>query len=68
MCEADAEGAVGDDFGEGGGDWEARASCCSCFCCGCGGGEGDVEVAFYELEVWRELAEEVVDGGGGEVS
>jgi hypothetical protein len=69
--EADAQAAVGYDFGEGGGDGEAG------FCAaggglllairrgGCGSAERDVEVAFDELQVWGDAAEEGVDGGRG---
>jgi len=57
VCEADAEGAVGDDFGEGevGGQvWREQ-------------GFG-VEVAADELEVGGEGAQEVVGCGRGEVA
>lgn len=50
--EADAETAVGDDFGEG----QLRT------------GGVDVEVAFYDVQVWRERAQEGVYAGGGEVA
>jgi hypothetical protein len=49
-----------------------------CGCCvgGCvcsrsssgGRRDGNVKVAFYELEVWSEVAEECVHGGRGEVA
>ena len=64
MCEADAEGTVGDDFGEG----EGRGVGCA----GSGGGGGcvagsgvvgreeRVEGSSHELEVGRDAAEEVV--------
>ena len=71
--EAYAETAMGDDFGEGGGDWEGRRSRSSCGSWGGlrgggGVGERDVEVSLHELEVWGEVAEEGVGAGGGEVA
>jgi hypothetical protein len=75
--EADAQTAVGDDFAEG--CWDGEAGCggvgglvllAAIGCCGGGGGaaERDVEVAFDELEVRGDAAQEGVDGGGGQVA
>jgi len=76
MCETYAEATVRDDFTQSGRDRERCLGSRSRLCAasilalhGCSSrSEGDVEVALDELEVGRELAEEGVDGGGGEVA
>lgn len=76
MREADAQAAVGDDFAEGCWDREAGGVVAGGLllaaigCCGGSGGgaERDVEVAFDELEVRGDAAQEGVDGGGGQVA
>ena len=74
--EADAQTAVRDDFAEGRGNGEAGGAFAVgllLLAVGRGGGRGggaerDVEVAFDELEVGRDAAQEGVDGGGGQVA
>lgn len=73
--EADAQAAVGDDFAEGCRDGEAGGAVAGLLllAVGRGGGrgggaEGDVEVAFDELQVGRDAAQEGVDGGRGQVA
>ena len=73
MREAYAQGSVGDDFAQSGGDGEAGGFVAAGTTCGGGvagllGREGDVEVTFDELQVWGEGAQEGVDGGGGKVA
>ena len=77
--EPDAQTAVRDDFAEGGRDGEAGGAVLAGAAAGLlllavgrggrgGGAEGDVEVAFDELKVWGDAAQEGVDGGGGQVA
>lgn len=75
MREADAQTAVRDDFAEGCRDGEAGGAFAGLLllAVGRGGGRGggaerDVEVAFDELQVGRDAAQEGVDGGGGQVA
>ena len=75
MREAYAQAAVCHHLGQGGRDGEAPAALARArialslsSCCRRGGCDGDVEVAFDELEVGREVLEEGVDGGRGEVA
>ena len=75
MREADAQTAVRDDFAESCRDGEAGGAVAGLLllAVGCGGGRGggaerDVEVAFDELQVGRDAAQEGVDGGGGQVA
>ena len=73
--EADAQTAVRDDFAERGGDGEAGGGVAGLLLLavgrgggGGGGAERDVEVAFDELQVGRDAAQERVDGGGVQVA
>lgn len=75
MREADAQTAVRDDFAESCRDWEAGGAVAGLLllAVGRGGGrgggaEGNVEVAFDELQVGRDAAQEGVDGGRGQVA
>lgn len=75
MREADAQTAVRDDFAESCRDGEAGGAVAGLLLLviRCGGGRGggaerNVEVAFDELQVGRDAAQEGVDGGGGQVA
>lgn len=75
MREADAQTAVRDDFAERRGDREAGGGVAGLLLLAVGRGRGrgggaerDVEVAFDELQVGRDAAQEGVDGGRGQVA
>lgn len=73
MREADAQTAVRDDFAERRRDREAGGVAGLLLAVGRGGGRGggakrDVEVAFDQLEIWGDAAQEGVDGGRGQVA
>ena len=73
MREADAQTAVRDDLAERRGDREAGGVAGLLLAVGRGGGrrggaERDVEVAFDQLEIWGDAAQEGVDGGRGQVA
>lgn len=73
MREADAQTAVRDDFAERRRDREAGGVAGLLLAvgrgCGRGGGaERDVEVAFDQLEIWGDAAQEGVNGGRGQIA
>lgn len=74
MGETYAQAAVRDDLGESGGDRKSgfrSGRRCSGLCIRGGRGsrgEGDIKVALDELQIGRELAQESVDGGRGQVA